>query len=259
MSLERGISPARPSKLEKMTPNPMTRNMAAVGRRRRLCLAGIALVSGIAGGAVLLGGAVASTSALPVAPLSTLGQLQPAPAAGPLGPEGAPIPAKAALLARPASKATLTRSVDGIKCQPSEKVLFHIHAHLSVFVNGKPRLVPYGIGIGPPLSGQNTSSGAFVTNGSCFSWLHTHVSDGIIHIESPVKRTFRLGELFDIWGQPLSTSRVGPAHGHVVALFNGQVYKGDPRQIPLLGHAQIQLDVGTPLVAPESIVFRKPL
>jgi hypothetical protein len=224
-----------------------------------LGLAGVALASGIAGAAVCLGGATASTAKVPLAPLSTLGHLAPAPAAGPLGPEGAPIPAKAALLAQPASKATPARSVDGIKCQPSEKVLFHIHAHLTVFVDGKARLVPYGIGIGPPLSGQNTSIGAFVTQGSCFSWLHTHVSDGIIHIESPVERTFTLGEFFDIWGQPLSTSRVGSARGHVVAFFNGQVYTGDPRQIPLLRHAEIQLDVGRPLVAPESIVFRKPL
>jgi hypothetical protein len=211
------------------------------------------------GGAVIwLGSATASSGALPLKALSTLGHLQAAPAAGPLGPEGAPIP-KAAPLATPASKATLSKSVDGIKCQATEKVLFHIHAHLTLFVNGKARLVPYGIGIGPPLSGQNTALGAFVTNGSCFSWLHTHVSDGIIHIESPIQKTYTLGDFFDIWGQPLSATRVGPAHGRVVALFNGKVYAGNPRQIPLLRHAQIQLDVGAPLVAPESIKFRAPL
>jgi hypothetical protein len=31
------------------------------------------------------------------------------------------------------------------------------------------------------------------------------------------------------------------------------VYRGNPRDIPLNKHAQIQLEVGTPLVAPESI------
>jgi hypothetical protein len=207
---------------------------------------------------IWLGSATASNGALPLKPLSTLGHLQAAPAPGPVGPEGAPIP-KAAPLAVPASKATLSKSIDGIKCQATEKVLFHIHAHLTVFVNGKARLVPYGVGIGPPLSGQNTALGAFVTNGSCFSWLHTHVSDGIIHIESPIQKTYTLGDFFDIWGQPLSATRVGPAHGRVVALYNGKVYAGNPRQIPLLRHAQIQLDVGTPLIAPESITFRAPL
>ena len=134
-------------------------------------------------------------------------------------------------------------------------MVFHIHAHLVVFVNGKQRIVPYGIGIGPPLKGQNTKAGSFVTQGSCFSWLHTHAADGIIHLEGPAQRTYTLGEFFDIWGQPLNATQVGPAHGHVTALFNGKYWDGDPRQIPLLKHAQIQLEVGTPLVAPLRIRF----
>ena len=38
-------------------------------------------------------------------------------------------------------------------------------------------------------------------------------------------------------------------------VYNGQVFQGDPRNIPLTAHAQIQLEVGTPLVAPEKITF----
>jgi hypothetical protein len=70
-----------------------------------------------------------------------------------------------------------------------------------------------------------------------------------------VHRSYTLGNFFDEWGQPLSGSRVGPASGHVVAIYNGQVFQGDPRNIPLTAHAQIQLEVGTPLVAPEHITF----
>jgi hypothetical protein len=33
------------------------------------------------------------------------------------------------------------------------------------------------------------------------------------------------------------------------------VYRGNPRDIPLNAHAQIQLEVGAPLVSPESITF----
>jgi hypothetical protein len=36
-------------------------------------------------------------------------------------------------------------------------------------------------------------------------------------------------------------------------IYNGQVYQGNPRNVPLNAHAQIQLQVGTPLVAPLSI------
>ena len=199
--------------------------------------------------------AVAAPERLPLKPLSVLGHLRPPPYPGHLGPELVPIPEGVPLLAEPASAATPNKSVDGIKCEGMERMVFHIHAHLVVVVNGKQRIVPYGIGIGPPLKGQNTKAGSFVTQGSCFSWLHTHAADGIIHLEGPAQRTYTLGEFFDIWGQPLNATQVGPAHGHVTALFNGKYWDGDPRQIPLLKHAQIQLEVGTPLVAPLRITF----
>jgi hypothetical protein len=190
---------------------------------------------------------------LPLEPLSVLGHLRPAPAKGPAGPEGAPIPDAPALA--PADSPELGQSIDGIKCQRTEQVLFHIHAHLTIFVKGKARQVPFGIGIAPPLAGENTPAGAFVTQGNCFSWLHTHAADGIIHIESPVQRIYTLGEFFDIWHQPLGPNRVGPARGHVTAMYNGRYYKGNPRGIPLNKQAQIQLEVGKPLLAPEKITF----
>jgi hypothetical protein len=192
------------------------------------------------------------TPALKLAALSTLGSLKPAPAPGPAGPEGVPIPA-AAPLTGTATKAT-GQKVDGIGCDTSEQVLFHIHAHLTLFVNGVPRQVPAGIGI-PGAQAQSTPQGPFIDNGTCFYWLHTHAADGIIHTESPVHRTYTLGNFFDEWGQPLSQDQVGPAKGHVTAILNGKVYLGSPRDIPLLKHAQIQLEVGTPLVAPQHIAW----
>jgi hypothetical protein len=184
--------------------------------------------------------------------LSTLGTLAPAPPAGPAGPEGVPIPA-APPLAGMASAATGAK-VDGIGCQSTEQVIFHIHAHLTIVVNGSPRQVAAAIGIPGPQP-QTTPTGVFIGGGTCFYWLHTHAADGLIHIESPVQRTYTLGELFDEWGQPLGPDRVGPATGHVVAIYNGKVFEGNPRDVPLTAHAQIQLEVGTPLVAPESVTF----
>jgi hypothetical protein len=185
-----------------------------------------------------------------VRPASSVGHLQPATSIGPPGPEGVPIPT-ATPLAPANSRGT---TVDGIKCETSEQTLFHIHAHLTIYVNGAARQVPYGIGI-PGAQTQSTPQGRFVTSGRCFTWLHTHADDGIIHIESPVERTFTLGDFFDVWGQPLSADQVGPAKGKVTAFFDGQVYVGNVRNIPLDRHAQIQLDVGSPLIAPVSITF----
>jgi hypothetical protein len=214
--------------------------------------AGLAAIAATAVLASTRSGA-AGSAPLPLAALSTLGHVGSIPAAGPLGPEGVPIP-RAPVLARARLLAS-GEQIDGIACQASEQVLFHIHAHVTIFVRGVARQIPAGIGIAPPYQVETTPRGAFVAGAPCFMWLHTHSADGIIHTESPVQRTYTLGEFFDIWGQPLDREHVGPAHGHVTALFNGRVYTGNPRRIPLLAHAQIQLDVGRPLVAPEQITF----
>jgi hypothetical protein len=190
---------------------------------------------------------------LPLAPLSTVGNLVPAPATGPRGPEDVPIPTGAPL-ARP-RPLHAGEQIDGITCQTGEQVAFHIHAHLRIVVHGQSRQVPAGVGVAPPGDVEQTPAGRFVAGGSCFMWLHTHAADGIIHIESPVQRTYTLGEFFDIWGQALTQRHAGRARGTVTALFNGRVFTGNPRRIPLLAHSQIELEVGRPLVAPEKITF----
>ncbi|HEV7679950.1 MAG TPA: hypothetical protein VGQ42_15405 [Candidatus Dormibacteraeota bacterium] len=146
-------------------------------------------------------------------------------------------------------------TVDGIQCQSSEQVLFHVHSHLAVYVNGVQRSIPEGIGVAPPRQTQQQADGTpFVVSGSCFYWLHSHTADGIIHVESPVQRTYTLGNWFDIWGQPLSATQVGPARGTVIAYVDGQRFTGNPRDIPLGDHTLIQLDVGSD-VAPQGFTF----
>lgn len=185
-------------------------------------------------------------------PLSTLGTLTAAPAPGADGPENVPIPSAPVLTGT--SAGTTGQAIDGISCQTSEQTVFHIHTHLTIFVNGKPRQVPPAIGI-PGAVAQQTSAGPFIGSGTRFYWLHTHAADGIIHIESPVQRVYTLGEVFDEWGQPLGPAQAGPAKGHITAIYNGRAYRGNPRDIPLAAHAQIQLEVGSPLVAPTSITW----
>lgn len=222
-------------------------------RRRRLWLAAAGAAVVVIAAAVGITLAVtggSSGNGLPLAALSTLGNLQPAPAAGPAGPEGIPVPSGPALAGT--STAATGQTVDGISCQTAEQTVFHIHAHLTVFVNGSARQIPAAIGI-PGAQATQTAQGPFIESGNCFYWLHTHAPDGIIHIESPVQRTYTLGNFFDEWGQSLGPDQVGPARGHVVAIYNGQVYTGNPRDIPLTAHAQIQLQIGTPLVAPAQV------
>ena len=163
------------------------------------------------------------------------------------GPEGVPIQNVPDLAS--ADSTASGSPVDGITCRQSmdQAVKYHIHDHLDIFVNGQQRRLPAGAGIAAPRLSEHLTTGLFIDNSpeGCVYWLHVHSYDGIIHIESPVEKTFSLGQFFDIWGQPLSPDQVGPARGTVTAFLNGQRFNGDPRDIPLVVHGTIQLDVGT--------------
>jgi hypothetical protein len=147
------------------------------------------------------------------------------------------------------------QAVDGMSCDTSEQVVYHIHAHLAVYTNGRLRIIPQGIGIVPPTQTVQTSAGPFVVSGTCFYWLHSHTADGIIHVESPSQRVYTLGNYFDIWNQPLSATQVGPARGTVTAYVDGQPFPGDPRTIPLNAHTLVQLDVGSASPGPQPFTF----
>ncbi len=143
--------------------------------------------------------------------------------------------------------------VDGIGAG-GEQVALHLHAHLAVFVNGQRRTIPYGIGVVPPLRLTGTADGPFVAGGAAFYGLHTHDTSGVIHVESPVLRNYTLGEFFDIWGEPLGQTQVGPHRGRITAIVDGTPFCGDPRDIQLDRHTVLQLDVG-PVVPFEPYTF----
>src|SRR5205085_10110806 len=49
-------------------------------------------------------------------------------------------------------------SINGVSCDDTMQNGFHIHAHLTIYVNGQRVTIPQGVGI--------------ATDGSCFYWLH---------------------------------------------------------------------------------------
>ena len=123
--------------------------------------------------------------------------------------------------------------IDGIHCDSEEGSVEHVHTHAVT--------VPAQIGI--PQSG------------TCLYWLHTHSADGFIHIESPVKRVFTLGEFFDIWGPNLSWTEAGavtaPHAGRLSIWINGAPWQGrDPRAIVLRDHETIVIQSGPPFAKP---------
>jgi hypothetical protein len=116
----------------------------------------------------------------------------------------------------------------------------HIHSHLTLIANGAQRAIPLAIGINNPFIIQD-----FVVAAGCYYWLHTHDATGIIHVEAPITTTFTLGQLFAIWGQPLSRTNVAGFSGTVTAFTDSTQYDGDLSALEFQAHRQITLIVGT--------------
>lgn len=135
-------------------------------------------------------------------------------------------------------------TVDGVSCDTTPSTTYRSTAHLAIFVNGEPRQVPAGIGVGAPRTTSQTDAGPFVS-GKCYYWLNTRTYDGLVHVQPPTQASYTLGSFFDLWGLQLSSTQVGPASGALTVLVNGSPYSGDPRAVPLSSHAVIQLNVGT--------------
>jgi hypothetical protein len=191
-----------------------------------------------------------STSSAGKTSPSSSSSLTPATSQAQPGPEGIPLGQGQALA--PTSTAAQGNTVDGIHCGGTEQFVTHVHAHLAVYVNGRPTQIPAGLGLVQPALAQGSNN--FYGATQCYYWLHTHAADGIIHIESPsATLVFTLGNFFDIWHQPLSAARVASAKGKVSAFVNGQPWTKTPRAIPLVGHEVIQLDVGAPTPAPGTV------
>ncbi len=131
--------------------------------------------------------------------------------------------------------------VDGIPCESSEQLNYHIHAHLTLYINGNKTALPAEIGI--------------ASDNSCIYWLHTHDTTGVIHIEAPSQRSFTLGTFFHIWGQRFQTlqypSQLDQTQGWQ-AYVNGKPYNGDFHAIPLDAHAVITLAYNSPGITPDT-------
>ena len=248
---------------------PRTKTMAAAGaaaarqkaagfrvaertraRRRRTVLAVSTAAAVVAVAIIITFAVVASDSGSAHKSLGGTSDVAASTLTGPAGPEGIVLE-QGALLA-PVSSAATGQTVAGVQCNSMEQAAFHIHTHLSVYVHGSLRPIPAGVGVVAPVP-QQTAHGTFDGASRCFYWLHTHAQDGIIHVEAPNHAAYTLGQFFAIWRQPLSADQIGPARGTVTAYVNGRSYTGDPASITLASHEDIQLDVGTPAVAPRKV------
>ncbi len=125
-----------------------------------------------------------------------------------------------------------------------EGTVTHYHPLLVIDVNGAQQPLPYDasqtadIGF---LDSPGFTNATFYCPAGAIHALHTHDGSGIIHVELPsslANDAPTLGEFFQIWGEPLSTSTVWTYTGSVHAVVRNAVagsvtdYSGDPARIP---------------------------
>jgi hypothetical protein len=146
----------------------------------------------------------------------------------------------------------------GLKPEPFETLIHHVHAHLDVFVNGAPVRVPAGIGINihdlgvhsAPLADGTTGYGGIQRCAQpCISPLHTHDDTGILHTESPSPVPHRLRQFFIEWGvrlTPRCVSRYCRPATSIKIYIDGRPFAGDPRTIRLTDREEIAIVIGTP-------------
>jgi hypothetical protein len=124
---------------------------------------------------------------------------------------------------------------------PQEGLALHIHQHLDIWVNGKKVTVPESVGIAE----------TFISD------LHTHLGNGVLHVESPTERSFYLGQFFGVWGVRLDARCVGgyctDGDAKVRVYVDGKPVAGDPRNIELEPHREIVVTYGTRAQLPKRI------
>jgi hypothetical protein len=137
----------------------------------------------------------------------------------------------------------LGRPLARLTCRPARAGA--LTAHVELFAAGRVLILPAGVGIAPP----RERDVAYVRGGRCRYPLWTTEPTGLVDAARP---GLTLGDLFAVWGQPLSRARVATFAQPVRAFVAGRPWRGDPRTIPLIDHAQVVVEAGAPLVAPHA-------
>lgn len=113
-------------------------------------------------------------------------------------------------------------------------------AHIELIAHGRVVLLPGGVGVAPPYHRR----GAYVFSGRCSYPIRTLEPTGVVELGLRGGSPPTLGELFDLWGQPLGPRRLAGFIGPVAAWVNGIPQRSDPRSVALFRHAVVVLEMG---------------
>jgi hypothetical protein len=90
------------------------------------------------------------------------------------------------------SQKEMTSREAALLCTTDMATRYHIHPELQILINGKEQVIPKGVGIEP----------------GCMTSVHTHSTDGVIHVESPIAKDFTLGDFFAVWQKDFSRNKI---------------------------------------------------
>jgi len=104
----------------------------------------------------------------------------------------------------------------------------HIHVHLDVYYDGQPVAVPARLGMDP--------LGIYIAP------LHTHLPNGVIHLQAPKGLHYTLDQVFKVWGVPLAGAAVYD-HGTLVPDPTALVLQPDHEIAIVYGHPPATIPV----------------
>ena len=224
--------------------------------------------------ALLLGGCGAAQSAEHVRPdgdaqsaglLPPDGDAQsagglPPDAAGPLPPDYVPVGVGRGAAFRPRATTAAVRvgrPVDGLRCTDATGPRYG--AHVELFVDDHVVAVPAGIGVAPPLRRDRPEER--ILAGRCYYPAITTDPTGTVELTRGAAHS--LGELFAIWGEPLSRTNLAgfriTGTKLVAYVGNGAIgvhrWPGDPAAIPLRRHTRVVLELRSHVPPHRTYVF----
>jgi hypothetical protein len=151
------------------------------------------------------------------------------------------------------SEAETLDEVAGVPCQSGEQLNYHGHVRVDIHIEGEEVVIPDNTGIRFTYPTPDPDGVVPEPEFYCIFWLHTHTGP-LVHLEAPEETDFTLGQFFEIWGEPLSSTELldNTVEGdkEVRAFVNGEPWDGNPADIPLTDQDVISVQYGPPFVDP---------
>jgi len=137
---------------------------------------------------------------------------------------------------RPPAQQLDGRAVGSLRCGGNAGVF---PAHVELFVNRRVVIIPTGIG-------RTTR---------CDYSLRTRAPIGVVEVARGTRAT--IGDLFRLWGQPLTSHRLASFRSPrpLRAYVAGKLVRGDVAHVPLTPKAQIVIELGAYVPPHRSFLF----